>query len=158
MFPYPDSSEDGQTLPYVILNHGNHFTTMGTSVRSLPTSKPTDLQAKKDIVPQASDTRTVLLPEEALYLTERGSMMIWRGEISSDAVEKAKAIDVARAKSTELVEACFSEKAVVMTVQEAWSHWGPDVDHGRYAVSFCLSRSSSRPLIQIKRFSRYMPT
>jgi len=79
---------------------------------------------------------TVLLPEEALYLLERGSLYIWRGDLDADAAAEAKLRDMGKAEAgCDVVEEVFARKAVRMTVQEGWAAWGEELKGGRYTVS-----------------------
>ncbi|CDZ97668.1 Predicted tRNA-splicing endonuclease subunit [Phaffia rhodozyma] len=125
------TASDPKPLPYTILIRGNHFNTIGHTYR--PPKVP-----GSEMKPPA---RTVLLPEEALYLLERGSLFIWRGDIPSDAEERAKERDLAKGNGIGLVEEVFTELgARRMTVQEGWALWGQDVTEGRYNVYASLKR------------------
>ncbi|KAK8845542.1 hypothetical protein IAR55_006257 [Kwoniella newhampshirensis] len=57
-------------FPRVLIVHGHHFDSMGITVR-YPTVKGSKGKGK---------TSVELLPEEALYLLERGSLQIWLGK------------------------------------------------------------------------------
>ena len=155
-FPYASSSSTSSAypsaLPYVLLARGNHFATMGHTLRPSPpptSANPTSStstassSAPTPPVPTAQqEPVTVLLPEEALYLLERGSLTIWRGDMGLDAIGEAKARDLEKEKKEGkdgLVEEVFARGSVRMTVQEGWAAWGEELKGGRYTVSSDLS-------------------
>lgn len=151
------TAQDPSPLPCVLISRGNQFATLGHTIRApalslppppvataLPFEKPKPgSSSEKPISGPARESRIVLLPEEALYLLERGSLTIWHGgSMSADAGERAKERDLAKAggENAPLVEEVFAHNAVRMTVQEGWSLWGKDVDRGRYSVYAHLKR------------------
>jgi hypothetical protein len=114
---------------------------MGHNVKPPPSSLPPlpSTSSSDPPKPSSKEPRLVLLPEEALYLLERGSLMIWRGEMDDDATEVAKAIDSDKT-SERLPEEIFGKRAVPMSVQEGWALWGDQVRDGKYTVSPRSSR------------------
>lgn len=141
-FPYPSTSTSSpypSSLPYVLLPRGNHFATMGQTLRPPPTpssSPPSNPPSSTTPSVPKSDPVTVLLPEEALYLLERGSLYIWRGDLDTNAAAEAKLRDLGKAApGSDVVEEVFARNAVRMTVQEGWAAWGEELKGGRYTVS-----------------------
>lgn len=64
---------------HVTIARGTHFTAMGHSVpRSIPSKAGIPSEKEK------TQKRLELLPEEALYLVERGSMFCWKEEGTGD--------------------------------------------------------------------------
>ncbi|KAI5449698.1 tRNA-splicing endonuclease subunit sen54 [Naganishia albida] len=59
----------------VQLVRGNLFLTLGHTIRAK--GKPSAAAAAQDAIPPANTSTMELLPEEALYLLERGTMQIW---------------------------------------------------------------------------------
>lgn len=110
---YPDISR-----AHVTLSRGIHFANMGHSVTRAP--KNEDGAAK---VPK----RLELLPEEALYLVERGAMLCWR----------AYDMPVAEAPGLEDVE------GIPMTVQEAFAEMIGTEDLTLEKYQVCLPGCSS---------------
>ncbi|KAG8738866.1 tRNA-splicing endonuclease subunit sen54 [Ceratobasidium sp. 414] len=91
---------------HVIVARGTHFSTLGHS--AVRQSDSTDLESGK---PQK---RLELMPEEALYLMERGSLFCWR---ESEAPE----VLLTRPDNILDLDDCDTSYGVPMTVQQAFA-------------------------------------
>ena len=67
---------------HVLQARGVHFSNVGHSARRGPSTAPT--QATEDARAKLPHSRLELLPEEALYLVERGSMFCYKQEGNDD--------------------------------------------------------------------------
>lgn len=72
--------------PQVKIIKGQAFSTMGHTIRPSPAEIQRQIEIKTDLKLKGKETdvvplksRVELLPEEALYLLERGTMQIWKG-------------------------------------------------------------------------------
>ena len=130
-------------FPQVKVLRGSAFLTMGHTIRPSVAQIQAHIQMKESLkgkekaVP-ALQSSVELLPEEALYLLERGSMTIWQGEDEGEFHEEYQGYD----KMTE------------MTALEAFSSFigmeGLSLD--RYQVSYESCRDSlfcSRSLLTL---------